>query len=428
MFIFLYRLLFWPIFFLVIPYYGYRMWRRGGYLVDFKYRLGLLPIIKKNGKKKRIWIQAVSVGEVKAVSKLLEFFKNDERYEIFLTTTSSTGYTLAKKLYTKTVKFVGLFPWDFWLFSILAWRRIKPDIIVLMEGELWPEHLHQANCRNVPVFLVNARLSDKTYNWYLGHESLARWIFDQVSKIGVCSDENVRRFVDIGVSRKKLQLTGNLKFDIDVSSITSEEKKKLKISLGFPEDAHIILGSSTWPGEEEILIRCLRVVRKSATNKWYLLLVPRHAERRNEIINILKNSQFTWHQRSLGAAKQKVDICLADTTGELERLTSIADIAFIGKSLLKNSGGQSPLDAAAHGVPVVYGNKMNNFISICRSLEALGGVIKVTNDVQAIQVIATLTSNPEKRDQQAQVLKTWYYGNCGASELTYKIITERSFK
>ncbi len=411
----------------MLPYYGYRMWKRGGYLTDIKYRFGFLP---KFGKptKKRVWIQAVSVGEVKALSKLLEFFKKDDRYEIFLTTTSSTGYTLAKKLYSKVVAFVGLFPWDFWLFSRLAWKRISPNVVILMEGELWPEHLYQAKLCNVPVFLVNARLSDKTYDRYLKYEGVAHWLFKHVDKIGVCSEENLKRFVNIGVPRQKLQFVGNLKFDVDVPVVTAEDKSRLKNELGFPEDAKIILGSSTWPGEEDMLIRCLRMLRKSSAEKWYLVLVPRHAERREEIMGLLRRTSFLWHQRSLGVAKRRVDICLADTTGELAQLTSLSDIAFIGKSLLKNNGGQSPIDAAAYGIPIVYGNRMSNFASICQSLEVLGGATKVYDATQAVQAIATLANNPQKRAQQAQLLRTWYAGNCGASELTYKIITEYLFR
>lgn len=427
MLIFLYRVLFLPIFLCMLPFYGYRMWKRGGYLVDFKYRFGFLPKQKKT-KKKRIWIQAVSVGEIKALSKLLKLFQSDERFEVVLTTTTSTGYALAKKLYSKMVAFVGIFPWDFWPFSALAWRRICPNAIVLMESELWPEHLHQAELRRVPVFLINARLSNKTFGWYSRYENVAKWMFDRIVKVGVCSEENVRRFVELGVDRKKMQFTGNLKFDVDVPPVSSEEKAQLKRELGFPEDSFVILGSSTWPGEEDMLIRCLSLLRKSSAKKWYLVLVPRHAERRQEIISLLRESKFSWHQRLRGPAKTEIDICLADTTGELARLTSVADIAFVGKSLLKNNGGQSPLDAAAYGVPMVYGDKMSNFVSICQSLESLGASIKVSSDIQAVQAIATLANDPQKRAQQSELLKAWYTGNCGASELTYKIIAERMFK
>lgn len=427
MFIWLYRILFLPVFLCMMPYYGYRMWRRGGYLEDFRYRFGLLPKLEKT-KKKRVWVQAVSVGEIKALSKFLELFKQDDRFEVILTTTTSTGYTLAKKMYTQSVKLVGIFPWDFWLFSVLAWRRIQPDVVVQMEGELWPEHLQQARVHGVPVFLVNARFSDGTYSRYSRYESVAKWIFGYVTKIGVCSEENLKRFLDVGVDRQKLQFTGNLKFDIDVPTVTAEEKVDLKRELGISENANIILGSSTWPDEEDMLIRCLRILKKSSTEKWSLVIVPRHAERRQEIINLLKRSDFSWHQRSKGPAEHVVDICLADTTGELTRLTSISDIAFIGKSLFKNRGGQSPLDAAAYGVPIVYGDKMRNFVSICRSLESIGGATKVVDDVQAIQAIATLANNPQQRTQQSQLLKTWFTGNCGASELSYKIIAEQSFK
>jgi 3-deoxy-D-manno-octulosonic-acid transferase len=381
----------------------------------------------KKSDKKRIWLQAVSVGEVKAVGSLIDRFIADGRFEIVLTATSSTGYTLAKELYGNKILFVGLFPWDFCIFSMLAWKRIWPDVAILMESELWPEHMHQARVRHVPVYLVNARLSDKSFARYSKFKALSRAIFSQITKILASSEGDFSRFIALGVDERKLSVSGNIKFDCALPQIDPFSKNKLKIELGFSEKSSILLGSSTWLGEEEWLIKCFDAIRKKAEQDWRLLLVPRHAERREEIVFCLKKSKFSWHQRSCGPVSKQIDICFADTTGELAQLTDISDLVFIGKSLLGNSGGQSPLDAAAYGVPMVYGDSMTNFRAICQSLESAGGAVKAGDTASAQDALVELALNEHKRAHLSKILSGWYAKNRGATEHTYRAIVEDFF-
>ena len=169
------------------------------------------------------------------------------------------------------------------------------------------------------------------------------------------------------------------------------------------------------------------MIRKKAGWNWRLLIVPRHAERRAEIVLSLKNSEFCWHQRSHGLAEAQVDICFADTTGELARLTSVADLVFIGKSLLGNSGGQSPLDAAAYGVPMVYGDNMTNFRAICQSLELAGGAVKAGDAAAAQSALVELARDGQRRGKLSKILTDWYVQNRGAAEYTYRAIVEDFF-
>jgi 3-deoxy-D-manno-octulosonic-acid transferase len=421
MFMLIYRILFIPLFLLMLPHYGMRMWRRGGYAKDFKYRLGFWPVMEKFDKK-RIWIQSVSVGEVKAACSLIDRFTADGRFEVILTTTSSTGYALAKELYASKILFVGLFPWDFYPFSALAWKRICPDIALLMEGELWPEHLHQAHIRRVPVYLINARLSDRTFARYLRFKSVSRAIFSRVTKILTSSNETFDRFVKLGVDGSKLSASGNIKFDCDYPRIDTSAKVALKFELGFSGESLILLGSATWHGEEEWLVRCFGEIRKKTERDWRLLLVPRHAERRAEIAAMLRSSGLRWHQRSRGHPSAQVDVCLADTTGELVKLTGISDLIFIGKSLFESKGGQSPLDAAAYGVPMVYGNNMANFRDICHSLELAGGAVKATDGAAAQEAIVELAMDARRRASLSEILCRWRAQNRGAAECAYRLI------
>ncbi|MDR1432868.1 MAG: hypothetical protein LBI61_00810 [Puniceicoccales bacterium] len=425
--IFLYRLLFLPIFLLTMPYYAYRMWKRGGYGKDFKFRLGMFKKLpKRKFGKRRLWIQAVSVGEVKALAKLIDLLANAGKYEIVLTTTTSTAYDLAKKLYGKKVLFVGLFPFDFLLCSRMAWDRIFPHVAILMESEIWPEHIWQASERGVPVILINARISDRTFPRYKLLRGLAEPILDKISSV-ISSDQiSSERCIEMGISQSRIKIAGNMKFDSEIEKLTTAAELALRRELGFEKGDLILLGSSTWPGEEEMLLRALRKC-KDLDGRWRLLLVPRHAERRAKVVDLLQSSKFAWHQRSKGGATVTVDVCLADTTGELQMLTSISEIAFVGKSLPPNGGGQSPLDAACCGVPIVYGNRMVNFRDACSSLERSKCAIKVKDSERAIAAIVTLAKDIDRRKALAKNLKEWHRSNCGASEFVCKKIQEIAF-
>jgi 3-deoxy-D-manno-octulosonic-acid transferase len=425
--IFLYRLLFLPIFLLAMPYYAFRMWRRGGYGKDFKFRFGAFKKLpKRKVGKRRLWIQAVSVGEIKAIGRLIDLLGESDEYEIALTTTTSTAYELAKKLYGKKTLFIGLFPFDFWPFSKLAWDKIFPHVAILMESEIWPEHIWQASLRNVPVILINARISDKTFPRYKFFSGVAAPILEKISHV-ISSDQiSAERCRDIGIPPNRIKIAGNMKFDSEIKPLESGEAKALRRALGFGENDPILLGSSTWPGEEEMLLRALGKCR-GINRQWKLLLVPRHSERRDKVATVLQGSKFKWHQRSKGHAAAEVDVCLADTTGELQMLTSIATVAFIGKSLAPNDGGQSPLDAACCGVPMVYGSKMTNFRDICSSLERSKCVIKVRDAATAISALVALARDEDKRKNFAKNLKEWHKNNCGASEFVCKKIREIAF-
>ena len=162
--IWLYRVLFFPALALVSPYYLLRMKRRGGYRRHFLHRFGAVDHMReKTPGIRRIWLQAVSVGEMLAIAPLRDAFKKDPTVEVYLTTTTSTGFKLAVDRYREMTIGLGYFPLDWWLFSWRAWQLIQPDLVILTEGERWPEHTQQARRRGVPVLCINARLSDKSY-------------------------------------------------------------------------------------------------------------------------------------------------------------------------------------------------------------------------------------------------------------------------
>lgn len=428
--IWLYRLLFLPALGFMLPYYLLRMWKRGGYSRDFRHRLGLFrPLPPKKPGVRRLWLQAVSVGEINAITPLLQKLHADPKLEIVLTTTTSTGYAIAREKLSPLTLATGIFPLDFWLCNWLAWRRIQPDLIVLMEGELWPEHLHRSRRKNIPAFLINARLSDRSFRRYQKLQTLARPLLATLQAIGASSSEDAQRFHALGVPKEKITVTGNLKFDVgggEIPSTAHQEALLEKLGLADPiegEKPLVLLGSSTWPGEEKLLLDVLREARQQSL-PLRLLIVPRHAERRQEISALLSASPWKWFLRSQHPfAPFTADICLADTTGELRDLTAVANLAFVGKSLPPHEGGQTPVECAALGVPVVYGPHMSNFRAICQGLENASAAIRVTSSEQAKETLLHLLADPQSRLVQGNNALAWHTHNRGATQRTLALLS-----
>ena len=420
--IWLYRLLYLPGLLLAFPYYFLRMWRRGGYKKDFQHRFGRFHRLPPSGQaRRRFWLQAVSVGEVLAVGPLIYALSEDDKVEIVLTTTTSTGYAEAQKRYTGKVLSIGIFPLDFWLFSRLAWERIDPDAIILTESELWPEHLHRARKHEVPAYLVNARMSDRSFKRYLSVPNLSARILTKFSGIYAASETDRSRLERLGPKAESLHYFGSIKLDAPTPSVISNlEKLELLISLGFLSEStkppFVILGSSTWPGEEAALISITNRLIASGLD-CRLLLVPRHAERGPEIIEELQAQPLTWHQRSSGTTpKEDIRIYLADTTGELSMLTQIADLAFIGKSLSPNKGGQSPIDAAGLGIPILFGANMSNFRDISAALVHTGAA-RITEDESSLEAeIQNLFQDSKLRNEMSGAGPVWHAQSKGSSK------------
>jgi 3-deoxy-D-manno-octulosonic-acid transferase len=421
-----YRILFPLLLIPALPYYIWRMLRRGGYGTGFSQRLGFFPEVgPKTPGKRRFWVQAVSVGEIEAIGPLLRQLKATGTAEIVLTTTTSTGYRLALERYADVADRIGIFPADLWPCSALAWRRIRPDTVLLVEGELWPEHLAQARARGVPAFLINGRISDKSFARHRRFRKLSAYVLGHFRRIAAGSEEDVRRFRELGFAAT---LTGNIKFDVASDApMSADERARLRAELGFGADPRtiVLLGSSTWKGEETVLLRVIRDLR-AAGRDVRLLLVPRHSERRADVAAEASASGLAWHQRSTGGALAPAGtvVHLADTTGELRRLTRAADLAFCGKSLAPHEGGQTPVECAAAGVAIVYGPRMSNFRDICRGLEQAQAARKAADAQELAALLARLAQDAPACAEMGRQGATWHQGNRGATERTLALLLE----
>ncbi|HTB81121.1 MAG TPA: glycosyltransferase N-terminal domain-containing protein [Opitutaceae bacterium] len=418
----LYRLLFLPVLLVSSPFYVRRMLRRGGYRENFLNRFGAFaPLPPKRPEVRRVWLQAVSVGEVLAVGPLIEALAREPGVEVFLTTTTSTGYALARKNHGSQVLGVGYFPLDFWAFSARAWRQIAPDLAVLTEGERWPEHIAQAVRRGVPSLAINARLSDRSFRRMQRVKFLVPTLIGGLTRVLAASEHDAERFRALGFSPEKITVTGNLKLDVAIPPLGGEERAQLRRELGLAAGVRVLLGSSTWPGEEEALLVALRMARQAGV-ACALLIVPRHAERRDEIEALLEKSGEPWHIRSRGAAAGEVTVAVADTTGELRRLAQLADLVFCGKSLPPHTEGQTPVEAAALGKAILFGPGMANFRVIARELVACGGARRVPDEAGLVASIVELLRDEPKRAAMAAAARGWQQANQGAAARTLAIL------
>jgi 3-deoxy-D-manno-octulosonic-acid transferase len=418
MLLWLYRLLFPPVLVLLSPAYLWRMRRRGGYGANFAHRFGNHPA-RASQVARRVWLQAVSVGEMLAIGPLLEGLR-DEGVEVYLTTTTSTGYQLARERYRGLTAGIGYFPLDWWGCSAWAWQRISPDLVIITEGERWPEHLHQAAKRRVPVLCINARMSDRSYSRLKRFPGVAPLMFEHVTRLLPGSAQDASRFRELGVPAAKLHLTGNIKLDVEIPPLAGSERERLRRELGLPNGL-VLLGSSTWPGEEAALIETWRQARTAGLH-FALLIVPRHAERRAEIERTLREAGVTFHFRSHGTAPGPVEISVADTTGELRQLTQLADVVFVGKSLAPHTGGQTPVEAAALEKPILFGPGMGNFRQLADDLVARGAARVVANPAALATEARRLLSEGEAREQLAQAAGRWHRDNAGAIGRTLEVI------
>ena len=380
------------------------------------------PLRKKTPGVRRIWLQAVSVGEMLAIAPILEALEKDPAVEVYLTTTTSTGFKLAVERYREATIGLGYFPIDWCLFSWRAWRRIQPDLVILTEGERWPEHIQQAKRRGIPVLCINARLSDKSYRQMKAWRWAADVMLGGITRVLPCSEHDAARFRELGFPAEMISVTGNIKLDLTIPLLSDADKAKLRAELGFADEP-LLLGSSTWPGEERALVLAYQTLRAAGV-VCRLLIVPRHAERRAEVERELSESGLTFHLRSRGVAPGLVDMCVADTTGELRKLTQLAEVVFVGKSLPPHEQGQTPVEAAALGKPVLFGPGMTNFVAIASELKNCGAAQTVANEKELAASAQKLLSDPAQRAAMSAAALAWHRANQGAVTRTLEIVRE----
>jgi len=347
--------------------------------------------------KKVIWIHAVSVGEVLAASQLIpECVRRFTDYHFVLTTVTPTGQKMARKLEGKHVT-ACYFPFDLTFAVRNFMKALGPECLLLMETELWPNLLVEARRAHVPVFILNGRLSEKSFRRYQRVLPLLKGLFEKLDFVMTQTAADLRRFAALGVPEDRLLALGNMKFDNIPLEDTATELLALSLrkEWGFNAADLIWVAGSTHEGEEKIVADVFTDLR-AAQPKLKLVLAPRHIERSRSLKKLLERRKFRVRLATESAQESGFDILLVDCLGVLKNLYAMADVVFVGGTFGKR-GGQNPIEPAGFRRAIVHGPNFLNFLSVYNQLDGEGGAINVRDSAQLDFAIRRLLNHPSER-------------------------------
>jgi 3-deoxy-D-manno-octulosonic-acid transferase len=398
--------------------------RREKYAAGFKQRLGNLPEFDP-GERKVLWLHCVSVGETNAARPLVkEIVENFPEYAIVISTTTKTGQELAREIFQTQAELVFYFPFD-WKFSVRrALRHIKPDIILLMETEIWFNFLRQAKRSGANIAIVNGRLSQKSFKRYSFVKKTMRRVLHYVDLALMQGREDAKRLMELGIRSSKVKITGNLKFDQAVaeSDLTETFRERFAVS----ESSPLIVAASTHAPEESLILSAFKDVWKNSQARLpRLLIAPRHPERFDEVFELVKNSGFDWVRRSEkeSARDKTAEIILLDSIGELRAVYPLAEIVFVGGSLIPH-GGQSILEPAIARNAIVTGFYTMNFADAVKEFLKHDALIQLPELrekqilLQLAEAFSELLQDAEKRRKLAANASAVMQKNRGATGKT----------
>ncbi|MBC2694665.1 MAG: 3-deoxy-D-manno-octulosonic acid transferase [Desulfobacteraceae bacterium] len=393
----------------------------------FLQRLGVkkLPENILFKRDRPIWIHALSVGEVLSsvplVMKLKKRFK-DKR--IVFSASTKTGFEIANKLFKKNVDSIFFFPFDL-LFSVkYIIGKIDPAIVIIVESDIWPNFLFEIKKRHIPVVLINARLSNRSFKGYKRFPFISNKLFLSFAKICTQSIEDANRFKLLGIPSNMISTTGNIKFDQPDDPVSEKEIEILRQSMHIYQPVKkILIAGSTHEGEESILIDAFSRIRKDFADTVFVV-VPRNPERARSVLKLCKSAVFSsiLMKNFKNIDKNgKFDVIIVDVIGILRRLYAIADVAFVGGSLVY-IGGHNPLEPAAFSKPIIFGQYMSSFANISQMLVDSGGAVQVENANSLYETIAGILSDSDNARNMGEKAFKVFNANKGAVEKTLKVI------
>lgn len=357
------------------PFWVVKMWRRGGMGSGLAERLGIYDRDAEFEKAGGVYIHAVSVGEVLLALKVIAKWREMTGDHFVLVPTTATGMAVAREKAPEWVRVIYA-PLDFGFLIRRVMTRFSPRLVVMVESELWPNLLHQTNRMGIPLGLINARLSPRSGRRLARFRAAVGPFLELFDHVGVPEEADLKRWEAIGVRAKALSCTGNVKFDPAGSAHPSQRDRFAEMLSKFPGKP-VAMAVSTFAGEEEYLDAAFR------ETGYQSVIVPRHAERRAEVVDALGGQAIL---RSQFTPPKGDETFVIDSTGELRDWTAHADVVVIGKSIVEE-GGQNPTEAILAGVPVICGPKMSNFEPLVSELREAGGIKIVTNREELLQAL-----------------------------------------
>ncbi len=379
---------------LTSPWWLLRMATTERYREGLRQRLGAVPTQLAVEGRRTVWVHAVSVGEVLAASRLVSELETalGDGFRVVVSTTTRTGQALARERFG--VDRVFYMPLDF-AFAVREYLGVvEPAALILMESELWPRMLHECGVRGIPVVVANARMSDRSFT----RAMRMQWIWGRVMRKPALwlaqSEDDALRLVVVGVRTEAIQVPGNMKYDIRAPKESSIAEWIRKVGEGRP----IFVAGSTVDGvppEEELVVTAWKTWMQVQANA-LLVLAPRHPERFAGAEALLRGLNYAKASDAAAVASGvAVDVVLLDTIGDLAAVYGVADVAFVGGSLVRK-GGHNPLEPAQFGVPVVMGPSYENFRDVVQKLQEAGGIRMVRDGDELGVAVADLLLDPEQ--------------------------------
>jgi 3-deoxy-D-manno-octulosonic-acid transferase len=380
----------------LLPRFIYDAFRHGKYVSGLRERMGLLPAIETQGRPV-IWLHCVSVGETQAARPLaLALLERFPGHALVVSTITLTGQQVAREVFQESAKAVFYFPFDWSWSARRALRAVNPSAVLIVETELWPNFLRECRAREIPVALVNGRLSENSFRRYRFIRRFMRRVVGDLSLALMQTEADASRLLALGMRPERALVSGNLKFDggtnVGEQVLTLEFKRR----FGFDDNRPLIVAASTHAPEERIVIYAFKELQSSlGPTPARLLLAPRHPERFEEAATLLEASGLTWARRSNAPAPQDnaCDVILLDSIGELRAVYPLASIVFVGGSIAHN-GGHNVLEPAAAAACILTGPHTFNFKAITQAFLEAGALIQLppATESEAVRVLALTLS------------------------------------
>ena len=420
--IFLYRLFFPLAFVFFLPGLLIKLIRRPGRKCNYAERFGVFSRDRKEALEKMngaVWIHAVSVGETNvALSLLKKWIEANPNRKFVFSTTTTTAQEIA---WNKVPPGVEVFfcPLDFTPYVNKVLKMIRPSALVILETEIWPNMVALAGKSGAKVILVNGRISDHSARGYCRVRAFFAPVLRQFDRICAQTALDAERF-DAVAHGLPVAVTGNMKFD----QIPSADLKGIDLTEFFEGDFLPVLACSTHAPEEKMMLEAFQTARKQHP-ELKLVIVPRHAERGNEIENQIQNTGLSYYRRTSGKPLSgKVDCLLADTTGELLKFIRSAEIVLMGKTFCGNNEGQNIIEPAALGKAIVTGPEMRNFKQAFAALSQGHAILNLNTDAELADAIIKLADDPELRRELGTNASKAISAHAGALNKTITILEE----
>lgn len=339
-----------------------------------------------------LWVHALSVGEVLAAQPLVErICERHPELRIVLTVSTLSGFEIALQRFKEQPVDLAFFPYD-WIWSVrVVADKIDAQAVILMETDIWPNFLAEMKRRNVPVYMVNMRISDSAWKSYRRLKWGAAKVFGAFAKICVQTQKDARRLSRLGVAPERLNVTGNIKFDSVAMSVNNGIEAKWRQKLPLAHAPKVIVAGSTHDGEETIVLDAFAALKKE-NRAVGLIIAPRDANRSQHVLDMCATKGLTAKRLSQLPSEKvspSIEIIVVDYIGVLKELYSIANVAFVGGSLV-NEGGHNPLEPAIFGKPIVFGPDMRDFRQIATWLLQAGGARRVSHQGELVKVLSQI--------------------------------------